>query len=343
MRAVLLLVPGVLAVALGVNLFGGTASVRGSGWELVKDESSLAFSAPVVATGAHSAWSFGWIAEGWLWDNSTHNPTAFGWDGNRWNEVQLPSAAHGDPSAADASGPDDVWAGATGDDTHPAVALRWDGHTWTVARSLPEMSTINDVTVAGPQDAWYFGTDRSGQGVAWHHTLQGWTGAAVPLTVFRADARAANDIWAIGDSTVAHYDGRTWRDVPVNSSPATFIGIAAADDDVWISAWRDGGRDTVLLHYTEKGWQEENVTRTVGRFRDTIRPVPDGKGGLWLIGSTDENGYESALAHRSAAGVWTRTPIHPSAEISYVTRVPGTGQLLATGTFGDGSGVLLHP
>lgn len=359
---------GAAALMVGVVVLAGVAGAAagrddgGSGWRFVKKDSSLWPSGRLVVFDRDSAWAFG-ADIGWRDDRA--DPTAFRWDGRRWRRSEIP-AGHAVITAAGGVSAADLWVG-----TSAGRLLHWDGRAWTIVKRLAGMQ-ITDVQAIGPDDVWVFATGGPGSGgVAWHRTAGGWTRTAMPFDFVNADAVASDDIWAVGmvgetpRPVVGHYDGRAWRIVPTGlrqESGHAYSGITATRQGIWITDSVNGftevprsGRagpveltphiDSVLLHRDEQGrWSSERLLDKAGRWRDGVAPVPDGKGGVWLLGSTDVNGYDSALVHRSADGRLTRTPVTPTAELTSLARIPGTDRLLATGTVHGGfrarSGVL---
>ncbi|MFI6326301.1 hypothetical protein ACIBG8_52895 [Nonomuraea sp. NPDC050556] len=294
-------------------------------WKLVAGESSVTYG-QVVVTGERDAWAFGWDVVGigaWIpMADGPHRPTAFHWNGERWTKSAFPVERGGVGPVA-ASGPSDVWALA-GD-----AVQHWDGRAWTTALKLPGMTT--SLAVVSDRDVWVFGDRR-----AWHYDGATWAERRVPFTAFQVSARSATDIWAIGTSGVHHFDGRTWTgiDLPQTPEDSQLTAVTADASGVWITG--DAGMSSFLLSQTGSGWRVEDTSATAGRMTRSIPPVPDGRGGHWFMGSTDENGYDSALAHRDASGRWTKVPA--GGELTSLSTVPG-GPLLATGAIGRASGV----
>lgn len=336
-----------LAVAVGVTtIFGGWFFLRGgpvgnAEWRLTHKAAALEFGARVVPLGERDVWAFGTRRFGY-W---TLGPRAYHWDGAEWSRVGLPADAGKDLLNADASSPSNVWAMTSGEEgvrTH-----RWNGHAWTTQPTTPATSA-EDLLVLADDDAWVFGDQ------TWHYTASGWTRADLPMYAYRASARSASDIWAIGRTEqggehVAHYDGASWQIVPVDLPRDTFLtGVTADATGIWITANVDDMKaqttTPILLSRTDGKWRTEQVPGG-GPWRETFAPIPDGRGGHWFLNSTDENAYDSALAHRSAGGVWTLAPASGTpdkVEFTTLTAVPGINQLLATGSFEGTPGIFVH-
>ncbi|SEH00385.1 hypothetical protein SAMN05444920_116120 [Nonomuraea solani] len=314
-------------------------------WKLVADQSSVTYG-KVIATGEHDAWAFGWDILGigaWLpMADGPHRPTAFRWDGDRWTKSDLPVKL-GDIGPVAASGPSNVWALASGDGN--TAVLRWDGRSWTIAHKLP--AGAENLAVTADNDVWAFGDHK-----VWHYDGSTWSEESVSFRAFQVSARSASDIWALdGDaSRVHHFDGEVWTRIdltaalpkappPSDWSPPEPNGprltaITADPTGVWITG--EIGVSSFVLSQTGSGWRGEDTSATAGRMSRDLPPVPDGRGGHWFLGSTDINGYESALAHRDPSGRWTKVPA--GGELTSLSAVPG-GPLLATGAIGRASGV----
>ncbi|WP_093168642.1 hypothetical protein [Sinosporangium album] len=311
----------------------------------------MQFGARIVPLGERDIWAFGTRK----FREFTLGATAFHWDGEKWRKNDPPSEVGTSVAVAGASSPTNVWVVGGGDDPTRGVA-RWDGGAWVTMSRVPTRS-VEDIEVLGEDDVWLFGSE------TWHYTRGGWSRVEMPMSVYRAAAASADDIWVAGShrhdqrrQLVGHYDGDTWRIVPLGdrllpdaSFHTTMVGVAADGPDVWITVnavpGRPGPTTPILLRRTEGRWSSEAVTRVAGHWRETADPVPDGRGGVWFLGTTDVNGYDSALAHRSAVGAWTLAPVSPSAggaEFNTLTAIPGTSRLLATGHIEQTPGIFLH-
>ncbi|KAB2343375.1 hypothetical protein [Actinomadura rudentiformis] len=315
-----------------------TASARG--WRVLKTASWLAVDPEVVATGPNEAWAFGGRGR----TDRTRWPSAARWDGKKWRDVALPLGREGAIAAASASARTNVWAVTRGGKS-PAV-VRWNGRKWQVTGRLGSM-TITDMVALGPKDVWVFGTARSPQsGVTWHYNGRGWRRVPTPFAVFQAGARSATDIWAVGmgrggRQMVGRYDGRRWRTVEsgVPRVRGTFNSVTATPNGVWITvdpALAEGpGAGASLLSFDGRKWRFQKMGKTVGYWAENSAPVPDGKGGMWFLGTTEPGVLKARLVHRSASGKWTIHPVrvkgYDELELGTLARLPGTSQLLAAG------------
>ncbi|MFB4275141.1 hypothetical protein ACBJ59_07560 [Nonomuraea sp. MTCD27] len=310
-------------------------------WKLVAGQSSVTYG-QVIATGEHEAWAFGWDILGiaaWIpVADGPHRPTAFHWDGNRWTRSDFPVKL-GDVGSVAASGPSNVWVTAGGS------VLRWDGRVWAVVQAPPGAG--GSLAVTADNDVRIFGDHKM-----WHYNGTTWSERSLSFHAFRVSARSASDVWALDGAGpwVHHFDGEVWTrvdltpalpkapppsdDFPPHLGGPQLTAITADPSGVWITG--EIGASSFLLFQAGSDWRSEDTSAKAGRMVRGLPPVPDGRGGHWFVGSTDINGYDSALAHRDPAGRWSRVP--SGGELTSLTAVPG-GPLLATGLIGRASGV----
>lgn len=139
-------------------------------------------------------------------------PLILHWDGTRWNDVPAPAGTGPARLAAiSGTGPRDLWAVGSkaregGGNAAPMVA-HWDGTSWTEATGLPDLgdAQLNTVYAASRDQVWATVEVESGV----NHFL--------------------------------HFDGRTWKTVPVPGPRAInlryfYRGIdGTGPDDIWAS------------------------------------------------------------------------------------------------------------
>jgi hypothetical protein len=208
--------------------------------------------------------------------------------------------------AADASGPNDVWAVGSAEYLSPsgvAIALRWDGDRWT-RRTIAGVDALYDVTVIGSRDAWAIGP-RGVSGDDWlgHWDGTKWAEVQPPprwkyVTANAIDGVAPDDVWLVGTdwgSTgndespyISHWNGERWTLSEVTPSRGLLEDISAFSSH---AAWAVGyaafnefgeGEGTLALRWNGKEWVEivtpaeidglNNVTATNG---DEAWVVPD--------------------------------------------------------------------
>jgi len=224
----------------------------------------------VVSVSADDAWvvgQFGFLA--------SYGALVEHWDGSHWSFVQNPAAAQ--PGAAltaiSAVSPTNIWA--VGDqadaDTGHAVPLveHWDGLAWTV---VPVPTPVRDgtaqlqsVSTTRNGDVWAGGSQVSADGTSdeliEHWDGKRWSAQTLPstdfgtVTITAIYAASPDDVWASGESPLwystagpgalgvpsgfLHWDGRTWRSVPVPgpqefAASASYLSLSGTGrDDVW--------------------------------------------------------------------------------------------------------------
>ncbi|GAA4152389.1 hypothetical protein [Actinomadura keratinilytica] len=323
------------------------------GWRIAErsEEPSDIWLSKVVATGPRDAWAFGSMS-------SDHGPepVARRWNGRSWTAVTLPAGLNRGISAADASGPRNVWAiGGSEPAGGEAFALRWDGRRWHVTGRWPAHSTIADVEALGPRDVWLFGDALIGPDSigTWHFDGENWSQVETPIGHLQeASGVASDDVWAIGGSPVhwqgdllARWDGRTWNEVSVPGLPreddhwVTFTDIhAVSSHDVWIvgrEIRRSGDDHTYApfaVHFDGSTWQRITPPSHPG-VQGLQTVTSDGRGGIWVKPERwDDEGVE-LLHYRD--GRWTAPRLeHPeglNARVSDVAAVPRSRLAWAVG------------
>lgn len=290
----------------------------------------------VSASSTQDAWAVGYTPDG--------TPQTARWSGadggGRWNAVPIPASEPSYPRAVHARSADDAWiVGGAGRPVRRAMAWHWDGGAWRPVRG-PAAPDI------GP----------------------GWSSEFVAVS-----ALAADDVWAVGvhgsadedaddepgdrgstRALVAHWDGRTWSEVPLpgpadvsgqSAPPGSLLSdvAALAPDDVWVvgTAWRDGALP-LARHWNGRHW--ENVP--VPGMRGCLYSVAsDGEGGVWTAGETADG--TALLAHWNGER-WdvsgAPTPGDPSpgegltkergaGAVWGLAQAPGTSYLWAVGAY----------
>lgn len=372
-------VVAVLALAgCGVPAVESTSWRTGAGgaqWRVEVADASLRVDPQIVAVGPKDVWAFGGRGS----EHTAWRPTARHWNGHGWKEVGLPGGRIGAVKAAKASSASDVWAVALGGSD--STVLHWNGTRWTIDRRLPGF-TVTAMDVFSPRDVRVHGSGPRAAGTTWTRSAGGWSKTALPFLIARTSARSARDVWALTfENRLYHQDGAGWKPVPLDDVlPAEkksgfedttyrLSTITATDAGVWITAEGAGGipsremdgtrteplgpddlhLSSLLLHGDAEGrrWTFESLMKKTGRLSPFGAPIIDTDGGIWLIGSTDINANESALAHRTATGTWTSTRIQASGfshfEARALTRLPGGTRFLVAGMNDEKGAILSTP
>jgi hypothetical protein len=212
----------------------------GNAWKRVTTPADSANSRinALSADGARNVWLVG--------DNDSTNDGSIlteHWDGKTWRTTYAPVPA-GTLSAGFLGvatvGPRDAWAvGWTqrmrGDESYETGLIEhWDGKAWQqikLSAGVPDTEFFS-ISATGPHDIWASGVlpDGTDQPVLLHYDGHTWTRATVPNTGLYGEfnsvvATAPNDVWAAGRTLVddndrghplvAHYDGHSWKTVPM--------------------------------------------------------------------------------------------------------------------------------
>lgn len=118
--------------------------------------------------------------------------------------------------------------------------------------------------------------------------------------LFSVSARAAKDVWAVGDSSnvptqtaalIEHWNGRRWNLVPgpdLAGANSTLLSVSAVSaKDVWaVGHVDDGGvQQTLAAHWDGKTWTQV-PSPSPGALGNTLNGVlTGGPTGAWAVGS----------------------------------------------------------
>jgi len=334
----------VAGTALAGTGLAGTGAAQASSatsasWHIVKQVHSGAagdFTA-VVATGKSSGWAF----NGNTLAAPAAKPTAWKRNGSTWTRVSFPGEQGEEVVEARATSPSDVWAFT---EVGPGSrVLRWNGHTWSVAKDFA--FPIGGASVVGRKDVWVFGQPGINEQLGvWHYNGRRWSHLSTSLD--GGSALSATSAWAFRGTAVYHYNGRTWAKTSVakllpkrlsndlNDPIVTGIYAQSAKSVYAVGNGQaeDEGGPTVILHYNGSRWSKV----AQGNFGYGTQPSqqigPDGSGGLWLP-MPGFGGFKSYVLHYSA-GTLTEPALPHGAEgidVESIANVPGTTEMLAGG------------
>ncbi len=208
-------------------------------WAVGKQSTELISSEPLLSYGdARRSWK----------------PLIAHWDGKEWKVVPGPNADQkslGIHAIAPAR-PDDIWAVGS-----QSLIWHWDGHNWT---DFAGFAGSRDAHYANIRDDYYASTRN-----------EDYANRQSVYSVEDIAVVSSNDIWAIGDGVIFHWDGKAWNEVTKvhegNSTtavqPGTYfrsIGVVSAND-VWaVSSWSiPGGCDhsrVQTVHWNGISWSE---------------------------------------------------------------------------------------
>ncbi|MBE1537609.1 beta propeller repeat protein [Actinomadura algeriensis] len=282
------------------------------------------------------------------------NPVVRRWTGDRWVEYDIGGLPRrGRITGVHTAGPEDVWINGTRylDDSSEPYVARFTGSAFTEVE-LPEGSRSAGLQAAG-ENVWLLST-----GGIYRRTGDAWTHVAPrafpdgQLTAMHV--RADDDIWIMGtsdryggDVVARHFDGRDWRDVPIEQPPggAWLTGVVALSPT---EAWAVGTNyDTspatpVLSRWDGASWT--NVAPPAGlNSLGEIVAGPDGT--VWALGHSLNEPAEPGLL-RLDGGTWRRVrttaaPNRSNFNGQALAVVPGTGDLWMLGDVNIGGPMVL--
>ncbi|MFD0315618.1 hypothetical protein [Streptomyces flavalbus] len=219
------------------------------------------------------------------------------WDGTGWSVVGAPVPdgvrftdaglldvsvrAVGDAWAVgwitvvDSEVPDPDKPGGTIQETHfEAVVQHWDGDAWRLV-ALPDAASlmVNSVTAVGADDVWVSGYDAADQPVMLRYAGGRWSRVPVPYDgvngeLMDVEARGSGDVWAAGrklnddedrgHALLAHWNGRSWRQVKAPASAGRVTDLALAPDGVAVTGRQADGTPYVL-RLRDGRWSDPGV------------------------------------------------------------------------------------
>ena len=250
------------------------------------------------------------------------------WDGTAWQIIPSPNPSWTGLDLATledvvALSANDVWAVGYSEDFASlrlnTLIMHWDGLRWRIARSpnpvgLDLPNQLFAVEAVSPTNIYAVGE----MGLYNQALILNWNGARWNVVSNQCGtglrgitAVSANDIWAVGDSTICHYDGTAWTIVlspqPRNnyyeiSYPLQDIAAVSATD-IWAVGSRvlDYGQYIVHLsifeHWDGNEWTL--IDTPLGQVVYGVEAVASND--VWAVGTT---GSQALILHWDGAG-WT--------------------------------------
>ena len=292
------------------------------------------------------------------------------WDGTAWSQVPTPNVVRFDEklNAVSAAAANDVWAvgsiGRTSFKHTDPLAAHWDGTSWTIVPTPfttgGSKSALFGVANLGGGNAWAVGRGETGHALAEHWDGSAWTVIPTPdpaapagstftgSTLTAVSARAANDIWAVGNFTTLkgtnvstftltmHWNGSAWTIVP---SPNPAIPTPTGADQslngvVEIApndAWAVGGTSDltgfqpakpIAMHWNGTAWSLASLSNLGnGGLASVTASSPTSAWAVGAVGST------TSVLHWNGTS-WTpeTTPVGPDGQpiMTGVSAVPGS-------------------
>jgi|ERR1700694_442972 len=192
-----------------------------------------------------------------------------------------------------------------GIDIHRALAMHWDGHTWSFINPMvvAEYSLIYSVTKIAHNDVWAAGIYRV-SGRAFHPLFLHWNGSQwtqIPgvdvgsggAYIYAISAASRSDVWAIGPEeggypgrpVAEHWNGVRWSAVRTDLSAfGSFSAVTAISPT---NAWAMGrsSNGTLVEHWNGSAWSvvpSANPGQYTNLFNGASR-IP-GTGEAWGVG-----------------------------------------------------------
>lgn len=236
--------------------------------------------------------------------------------------------------------PNDAWIAGIYDDE--SLIEHWNGARWNIVPT-PDLSSQGNYGLFGiaaisASDVWAVGAISPGyqhffRGVGVHTLIEHWDGShwsVVPgldensgaNELIGVSALAANDIWAVGDTSadassgntsllVEHWDGNRWSVVQIPASlginQPTSIAAASAND-IWVLGQLASSRQATLLHWNGHQWSLTPAPGTqAGDALDTL--TVGGEHDIWAAGNENKgSAFYPLLGHWDGTH-WNRFPV----------------------------------
>ncbi len=158
--------------------------------------------------------------------------------------------------------------------------------------------------------------------------------------------RSASDVWVAGVTTLAHWDGTSWKEEPIPVREGNLTGVWGTDTDLYVVGgdWKNKGDGGRIFHRDAKGkWTVEahassflydvqgrgKLLFAVGDHGLILRRGADGKWTdegkgsqqnthLYLAADNDLWVAGSKLLHSKGDGQWTEVTLPKSAQVTTV-------------------------
>lgn len=317
----------------------------------------------VDALNDSDAWAVGYVSPP---QGGPNQPLALRWNGTAWSSVAVPLLGTGTMLwGVSASGPSDAWAvgsffsrpaGSYHTVTTP-TALHWNGTGWSAA-TVPGGGNLFGVATLGPSDAWAVGdTVKHWDGVAWSAIA---TPSPNPSGVGTGSlsaiaARSATDVWVVGSYSPRrhvtsafslHYDGVSWRVVPMPAGTQVWSVTTVAANDAWaVGQTTSGTVQPVAEHWDGTAWSVvASPTVAAGAYLRSVSARASGD--VWAVGPafTGEAGVVQALTVHWNGMAWSSAPAPSSAspDLWAVSAKAGTNRTWAVGDQSPGVPLVLE-
>lgn len=210
----------------------------------------------------------------------------------------------------------------------------------------PSLGTSSLEAMYAPtaSDAWAVGQTSSQQSLYLHFDGTSWSSVDGPniYTVYAVDGTSSSDLWVLGATSSAHYDGSSWTTYPLALAGEEGVGLLytsginqvfdAGPDNVYarvLAVRPDGTLDEFLEHFDGTAWSfvtgAPNVSPTGSAVLELTGSGPDD---VYVYAEYDNNTQDELLHYDGTSWSVVSLPGSPVAVRVYDT---GGGQALALG------------
>ncbi|MFJ8887868.1 hypothetical protein ACIRJR_31310 [Streptomyces sp. NPDC102402] len=153
--------------------------------------------------------------------------------------------------------------GGTVQETHmEALVQHWDGEAWHIV-PVPDATSLStgSVTALAADDVWISGYTSEDQPMMLHYDGRSWSRVPVPYDgvngeLVDLEARGARDVWAAGrklnddedrgHALLAHWNGRSWKQVPAPAAAGRANDLTLTPGGVAVSGHQPDGTPYVM-------------------------------------------------------------------------------------------------
>jgi hypothetical protein len=226
-------------------------------------------------------------------------------------------------------------------DSITALIEHWNGTAWRVVPgpALGQSSVLSGVAIVSASNAWAVGsyqgnTARQDQTLIEHWNGRSWSRVPSPRPggeswLTAVAVISSRNAWAVGAYAdqvggrnkllTVHWNGKTWRPVPVPvTSTGVLSGVAATSwSDVWAVGYAGNTVTQVaILHWNGHGWKRAPYRGPAGSsYLSSVAATSPHD--AWAVGSTIRGTDAGpAFTVRWTGRKWQRVPIADAATIS---------------------------